>query len=108
MPRTKLMKKTQNNQTSKTRESKNDNVMRMVTPIATGVAVAAGLVAMGSALSDKENRTRLSKQAQKGLDILQNVASNIQEEIPQRYQAVAHQLTPKKQGKKTAKKKQTQ
>jgi hypothetical protein len=104
-------KMTKKENTRVARHNQNDNVMKTVTPIATGVAVAAGIIAMGSALANKENRTKLGKQAQKGLDILQDVASNMKDEVPERYQAIAHQINPdgrergKKRGRKAKKNK---
>ncbi len=79
---------------------KRDDVMNKVTPIATGVAVTAGLVAVGSALTDKENRAKIVKHSQKGVDILQSVIEALKEEAPKAYQAVAHNIQPTMQPRK--------
>jgi hypothetical protein len=78
----------------------------VITPIATGVAVTAGVIAAGSVLAKKENRDKLAKGAQKGMDILQEISQNMSEETVDRYQAVASQITKgggKKRGRKAKK-----
>lgn len=81
------------------------DMTEMITPIATGVAVTAGVIAAGSVLAKKENREKLAKGAQKGMDILQEISQNMGEEAGGRYQAVASEITrrTRKRGRKARK-----
>ena len=112
------MKKRETKQTKSRKMTKRDagivqklqkkDMAEMITPIATGVAVTAGVIAAGSILAKKENRDKLAKGAQKGMDILQEISQNMTEDMDlgNRYQAVASQITRtrgRKKGQKAKK-----
>jgi hypothetical protein len=63
---------------------------------AVGVAITAGVVAAGVALMDKKNRDKLGDSAQKGMSTIKDAAGSFMEEQTERYQAVAHEVKPKR------------
>lgn len=60
---------------------------------AAGVAVIAGVVAAGAALSNAETREKLGKGAQSVAQKITEVASNLQEEAQKKYNAAHHDLS---------------
>jgi len=64
---------------------------------AAAVSIAAGMIAAGAALMDKENRRKVGKTAYKGMEFLQGMAATATEEAQGRYQAV-HMTVPLKAG----------
>ncbi len=78
-----------------------------IIPVAAGIAATAGVVAAGVALMDEQNRKKLAKGAKKALGAAQDFASNISEEIPQRYQAVTHELPKAKKSRGKGSRKST-
>jgi hypothetical protein len=110
-----MKKRTQHKTNHTRRMSKSDaglvkkvqkaDLAEMITPIATGVAVTAGVIAAGSMLAKKENRDKLAKGAKKGMDILSEISQGAMEEPVNRYQAIASQITRgnKKRGRKSKK-----
>lgn len=98
MPRT---KGTKNKQSS---SSKTDMIARG----AAGVAVAAGVVAAGAALANKDTRKKLGHTAKVGMENLQSMASNVGDEAQSSYQTTAHQVSSKVGGKSSRGRKKSQ
>lgn len=59
---------------------------------AAGVAVAAGVVATGMALSKKENRRKVGHAAEKGIDTIQTVARDLKDRVEEIYPQVQHEI----------------
>ncbi len=70
---------------------------------ATGLALTAGAIAAGVALSNKTTRRRLTTTARKGLRVLKEGARRMQAEY-QRYQPAALRITRTRTGTKRGRK----
>lgn len=70
------------------KEGRQTDVSEVVMKGAAGVAVAAGLVAAGAALSNKDTRQKITKVASKGIDILQEKVPEIEQKTKQYYPSV--------------------
>ncbi len=66
---------------------------------AAGVALAAGVVAAGAALANKDTREKIGKTAQKGMNTLQDVAGSFADEDIVKSLPVAHEVRGKKKAK---------
>lgn len=64
---------------------------------AAAVSIAAGVLAAGAIMADKDNRKKAGKIAVKGMEFIQEVAANASEEVQGKYQAV--QMTIPLKGK---------
>lgn len=55
---------------------------------AAAVSIAAGMIAAGAALMDKENRKKVGKMAGKSMEFMQDMASDMSKEVQDKYQSV--------------------
>ncbi|OGE44623.1 hypothetical protein A3A45_02855 [Candidatus Daviesbacteria bacterium RIFCSPLOWO2_01_FULL_36_8] len=69
---------------------------------ATGLALAAGAVATGVALSKKKNRTKLVKEVKRASEKVADIKQSLQD-AKERYQAYQHRIGLGKGKKKNAK-----
>lgn len=79
-----------------THDSKHhDGIGKKIAVGATGVALVAGAIAAGVALSSKKNRRKLVKGAKKVVGTVREASTTVGREAVSGYQAVAHQLDSK-------------
>lgn len=72
--------------------AKDKGMAHKIAPIATSVAVAAGVVAVGAALADKDNREKMAKTARKGVEMMGGAMENIKDQS----QVYTHQVRESK------------
>lgn len=70
---------------------------------ATGVALAAGAIAAGVALSSKRNRQKVARGAKKVVGTVRDATTTVGREAVSGYQAIAHQLDSKSSRKRSQK-----
>jgi len=71
---------------------------------AAGVAVTAGVVAVGAALMDQETREMVGEKARQGFGLLKDTASQVTEETTGMYEVTPHEV---RTSKSTTSKKRT-
>ena len=105
MPRNRGRKKTSSKSTTHystvSRPKKNSNMAGKIALGATGVAVAAGVVAAGAALADKKNRDSLVKGASKALGMMQDMATTTTDEMKDQYHMVEQRIRSPRKKKST-------
>lgn len=69
-----------------------DGMVKNVALGATGLAITAGVVAVGAAMVNKNMRNKMSKAVEDGVKMLRENAAKAPEQA-QKYMATAHQIT---------------
>ena len=86
--KTKVMEKTKQLKTT----AVHHDLPKKIAKGAAGVAVTAGVVAVGAALMDQDTRDKMGEKARQGFGLLKDTASQVTEETAAMYEVTPHQV----------------
>ncbi len=73
---------------------KRNETARRIAKGAAGLAITAGVVAVGAALMDEEVRGVLTSRARRGMDTVKDALSEQMDSRVERYRSIAHEIRP--------------